>query len=494
MEMSEREQYLFDLQGFVLVPGFLAAEEVARLNEALDANWNRRLDGGLPAHTSDAVEGGRKPQGMFNGLFQWDRPWCDPFRDLIADPRLYPYLDTLLGRGWRMDMEPVVFHSVKGTRGQVLHGGYPHFHSGHYYHCANGVMRNGMLVVELLLTDQISGKGGFGAIPGSHKSNFLRPREISMMERDSDLVVNPAAKAGDAIIFTEAICHGTLPWEAEHERRVLLLRYTPKFVGFGRGFVDYRFPEWTDELTEAQRAVFEPPYYGGRPLLAADGTVEHAPVDPTEPPARYQSADPTRPAYAITTAPTDAPPARVDRDDEVSTMTKDDWQVIVDNAVENPSFEDDLDPNQVTGWIIGTGDAETDRWAFDDEVASDGRRSLRFEPRQSCVASQLLDVDVDALEGKRVTVEVKVRQDAMAVPSTVMLVAFNPDLPPHPVLQTGVAGMTQMSVLAGRDGRFAPYRGSFVATAPAKTLQVMLVASGNRGTVWFDDVRVSIEA
>ena len=39
--MSEEEQYLYDLQGFLHVRGFLNGDEVQALNEALDANPDR---------------------------------------------------------------------------------------------------------------------------------------------------------------------------------------------------------------------------------------------------------------------------------------------------------------------------------------------------------------------------------------------------------------------------------------------------------------------
>lgn len=287
-EMSDREKYLFDVQGFLVIPDVLSSGEVERLNESLDANWHHRVDGGLPEYTSDAVEGGRIRQGMINGMLQWERKWSEPFRDLLAHPKMVPYLNSLLGRGWHMDMEPHLFHSVPGTRGQEIHGGYPDFRCDHFFHYANGQMRNGMVVVEFLLTDQIAGQGGFVAIPGSHKSNYHRPREISLMTQNPEIIVNPGAKAGDVIVFTEALGHGAAPWNAEHERRVLLYRYSPKSIGFGRGFYDIQFPEWTDELTEAQRAVLEPPYRLNHPLILPDGSVEYPPSDPEEAPGRYR--------------------------------------------------------------------------------------------------------------------------------------------------------------------------------------------------------------
>jgi hypothetical protein len=83
--------------------------------------------------------------------------------------------------------------------------------------------------------------------------------------------VNPACKAGDLLIFNEATTHGALPWKARHERRALLYRYSPKVLHFAGGYHQSSFPEWVEELTEAQRAVLEPPYIYHRPLIEDDG-------------------------------------------------------------------------------------------------------------------------------------------------------------------------------------------------------------------------------
>ena len=49
--MDDREKFLFDLQGFVKIEGFLTADEVRAFNEAFDANWDKRGDD--PNHHPD---------------------------------------------------------------------------------------------------------------------------------------------------------------------------------------------------------------------------------------------------------------------------------------------------------------------------------------------------------------------------------------------------------------------------------------------------------
>ena len=62
------------------------------------------------------------------------------------------------------------------------------------------------------------------------------------------------------VIFSENTLHGTLPWQAGHDRRALLYRYTPKYLHYAGGTYEVNQPAWVSELTEAQQAVLEPPY------------------------------------------------------------------------------------------------------------------------------------------------------------------------------------------------------------------------------------------
>lgn len=89
VQMGERDRFLYDLQGFLHVPGHLTQEEVSQLNRAFDENWDKRHLG----------VGGR--QNEFTGMLEWPQPYCQPFRDLLAHPKSLPYLNTQFGQGWR---------------------------------------------------------------------------------------------------------------------------------------------------------------------------------------------------------------------------------------------------------------------------------------------------------------------------------------------------------------------------------------------------------
>ena len=77
-------------------------------------------------------------------------------------------------------------------------------------------MRNGLTVFTFFLTGAAEGDGGFACVPGSHKSNFLDklPHDVRDFERSAPYVLQPAVEAGDVLIFTEALVHGTMPWTA----------------------------------------------------------------------------------------------------------------------------------------------------------------------------------------------------------------------------------------------------------------------------------------
>ncbi|HET6381967.1 MAG TPA: phytanoyl-CoA dioxygenase family protein [Armatimonadota bacterium] len=270
--MNDREKYLFDLQGFLVVKNFLTDDEVARLNEAFDANQDKMGEDRNSNIGSSTTLAGFK-RGMFSGMLTWEHPWCEPFRDLLAHPKSVPYLNTIHGRGWRMDHSPFMLQAEAGAEGLILHDGGYQFGGPTYYTYKNGRIRCGMVVLQFQLADINEGDGGFCCIPGSHKANFPTPTAIAEWTMDQDVVYNVPCKAGDLLVFNESTTHGTLPWRAKHRRRSLLYRYSPKYLHYAGGYHQTTMPEWVDELTPAQRAVLEPPYVYNRPLIDEDGSI-----------------------------------------------------------------------------------------------------------------------------------------------------------------------------------------------------------------------------
>ena len=73
------------------------------------------------------------------------------------------------------------------------------------------------------------------------------------------------ADAGSAIVFTEALAHGTWEWTGPTERRTVFLKYTPLKEALNR---DYLLPEHVPpehgELREGVAALLTAPGGGGR--------------------------------------------------------------------------------------------------------------------------------------------------------------------------------------------------------------------------------------
>jgi ectoine hydroxylase-related dioxygenase (phytanoyl-CoA dioxygenase family) len=244
--MDEVQRYLFDLQGYLIIPDVLSPAEVAELNRLIDAQ--NLPDPGTVSSTA-----------RFAGFLNWDNAFCA----LLDHPRLMPVLKTILGDGFRLDHYYGI-HMRAGTERLNLHGGGTPYDPPEYYHFRNGQMYNGLTVVSWNLADSGPEQGGFCAIPGSHKANYPCPAEIKELHIGHPAVVVPSAPAGSLVIFTEALTHGTAPWTASHQRRSLLYKYSPGQQSWGGNYVQ---PPADVELTPRQKLLFEKPYFNARPTL-----------------------------------------------------------------------------------------------------------------------------------------------------------------------------------------------------------------------------------
>ena len=271
--MTEDQKYLFDINGYIVVRDALSADDIALANAAIDRHVGeiRERVGELSLAGGSEVLRGSTGRGDLDGALSWEEPYGRPFRDMLVNRTVVPYLDELLGPGFRLDHNLGILTMRKGAEGHVLHGSSgPGFDRHQYYIVRNGRMHNGLTVVAYQLTDVNPGDGGLCVVPGSHKGNFPCPEALRRGEAYGEFVKQITCKAGDCIIFTEAVTHGTLPWTADHQRRTALLRFSPGNLAY----VPHAWPaEMLALMSPEQRLVMEPPYHPrlNRPVLQVDG-------------------------------------------------------------------------------------------------------------------------------------------------------------------------------------------------------------------------------
>ncbi len=264
--MTEEERYLFDLNGYLVVEDLLSPDEVARCNDYIE----HQIGAGSAEFTEGADLSGGAPTmagtssrlGLTGDVLAWERPYCEPFRQLIAHPRLAPYLETILEAGFRVDAGPSIMATDPGAGGHTLHGGgveRHNFSEGYFF--KNNRIYSGMIVVEIPFADEGPDDGGLALIPASHKANLPAPAALRQNAAHTEQIRKIPLKAGDAAIFTETTTHGALPWRAAHQRRMMLTRYSPGFIayhGLKQSLIEL---DYFADLTEEQRAVLAPPHY-----------------------------------------------------------------------------------------------------------------------------------------------------------------------------------------------------------------------------------------
>lgn len=280
--MNDQEKYLFDIHGYLVVKNALTEAQVKALSDMVDANARPAA----PVSKANPMmkEGKKRASGRGGSdrtrFRNEDDPawsasslldWGGPFIDLIDIPTIAPYLEELIGAHYRLDHDYMLVANAESNHQLFLHGGGqgaggpndlvgPTDGGQCYYRYNNGKFYNGLVAVAFELNTVTPGDGGFACVAGSHKANFPLPKEWKMSETQADLpdcVHRVAAEAGDAIIFTEACAHGTVPWESdERERRTLFYKYCPHAVAWSPCYYN---SDHYEGLSENQRNILMPP-------------------------------------------------------------------------------------------------------------------------------------------------------------------------------------------------------------------------------------------
>lgn len=252
------DDYLFDLQGYLVLQNAASSSLLAELNDAFDAfptlengewwgNAQRRdytKETGFELHNCVEVGG--------------------PFETLIDHPAWISHLRRYCGEldsyveGLFID-ECIASIRKSGGHHPVHSGGYRGALRGAYGY-KNGVFRCGQCNIILALRDIGEGDGPTMVIPGSHKSNFPHPLQGDYAN-GSRMDHLPGAipvymKAGDALLFVDGLMHGGSSRTNEGERRVTIYRYG---ASWGKTRFGYEYSqELLNRVTPERRRILEP--------------------------------------------------------------------------------------------------------------------------------------------------------------------------------------------------------------------------------------------
>ena len=220
--MNEEQRYLFDLFGFLHLKAVLTPEQLSAATAAAD----RYIDGAAEDRPPEFKANGK---GHAHG-FAFDRA----LEQLVFLPAVWPIVleltngKPMLASGTLMVDDPTIpseagpLHCARDDYG---------FESARYEVRHDRIYCDDFVVFPYL-DDVHPGDGGLLVLPGSHKSEFDRPRHLFSNGLIEDEVpqgiLNITPAAGDAIVMPECMTHGILPWKpTDRRRRMLVLRYRP---------------------------------------------------------------------------------------------------------------------------------------------------------------------------------------------------------------------------------------------------------------------------
>ena len=220
--MRYRDRYLFDLQGYLTIPEALSAPAVAELNEVVDGMARREMGSEETSHRWLRLLARALPFAISSTIHRScrsSRNCSERSSGLITNTSMSSV------REW-------------GPIGAGLHGGAVPFRPIEYYWSGDGQMHSGLVSVAYNLKDVGADDGGFACVPGSHKSAFAFPDRWKDLSDPHPCVRRVTGAAGSAIIFTEALVHGTLPVAGDEERRTAFYKYSPRTLAWSRTLYD----------------------------------------------------------------------------------------------------------------------------------------------------------------------------------------------------------------------------------------------------------------
>jgi len=240
MTISPDQQFAFDVQGYLHLASALSPAEVAEYLHWMDETEQTSVE----SLNADYPEGIRH---------QLNRPLSRMidadvrFARLLDHPVVQPFLIEFLGTEYR-HIDNDLYYTYPGYAGGSWHRGVPAHPSGYV---VDGMFTCSMVKVFYCMTDVGPGEGEFVVIPGSHKAQFTIETKGRVDLPAQHIFDN--VKAGDVIIFNEALLHNGRPNLSEKTRKTLIVNFGRNEAGVWQGYTPK--PETLAQVSNAQRAI-----------------------------------------------------------------------------------------------------------------------------------------------------------------------------------------------------------------------------------------------
>ena len=259
--VSHRDKYLFDLQGFLIIRNALSPEELGSINDWIDAMPETKPGDWIGAiHRQDHEEKfGINLQQIYE---------AEPFTHLIDHPRWAARINQFIGAEDSFDAVhgPYFidenFLNIRGPGQSIsLHSGGHEGVQRTRFNVVNEKFHCGQVNILMAFRDIGPGDGATMVIPGSHKSNFEHHQLSSSIYGETPVdgieeAIEVHLQAGDAVLFVDALSHGSAERKNPGERRIAVFRYGPSWGRSRHGYSPSK--KLIERLTPIQRQIINP--------------------------------------------------------------------------------------------------------------------------------------------------------------------------------------------------------------------------------------------
>lgn len=227
--LTPAQRFYLDVNGYVVVPGTLTAEEVDRLLNAMYRLRDDLLSSSAPE--SAVVRGCRLSHISDEHLhFAHILETDDAILEYLSHPRLVGMAEELVGGTVRLEESEAVINSRKKDFDSNEAPQYG-FHTGTGpdvgTHMENGLFHCNFVKTLTNLTELGPEDGGTVVIAGSHKIKAPRDQIIACAYEDRSLIHQVTAPPGSTLLFGESLIHATGRITSDRERVIVIGGYTP---------------------------------------------------------------------------------------------------------------------------------------------------------------------------------------------------------------------------------------------------------------------------